>query len=511
MASAGGQETTGTAHHRLFVHGPPAVKYHSRVRSPGLLAVLALGVACAARSSAPAVVGPPSETPMMPAMLTPPPLAPPAADARHVEPADPRSARSALRRAIFDAAWTTVRDKHYDKALGGVNWDNVRARYEPLAVGAPDEPTFYRLVNEMLGTLGQSHLEVSGPGAEAIAVAEEPPPPPARPAGEPGQPVVASGDTGDPGLLVRVIEGKPTITSVRAGSSAARAGLRPGLVVTHVGGHPLGALPPSPRPLRPVEERFRLRLQAARRLSGPVGTGVTVRYLEGERPVEVLLARDPPAGRAVQVGLLPPLYPEVRVTHAGEVGVIAFNFFLLEPVLGQVQKAIDGLRSQGARALILDLRGNPGGVGAMAIPIAARLVNKPLVLGTIQFRDYGNVLKASPSLGVTPFAGRVVLLTDEGTASTSEILAAGLQEAGRALVVGDTTLGAVLPSAIAELPGGAVMQYVVADFRTPRGILIEGRGVQPDRRVVETRAAIAAGRDAVLDAALVVARASARP
>jgi carboxyl-terminal processing protease len=237
---------------------------------------------------------------------------------------------------------------------------------------------------------------------------------------------------------------------------------------------------------------------------------VTVRYLDtGERPVEVLLTRDPPAGRAVQIGLLPPLYPEVRVSHAGDVGIVAFNFFLLEPVLGQVQKAIDGLRVQGARALILDLRGNPGGVGAMAIPIAARLVDKPLVLGSIQFRDYANTLTASPSLGVTPFAGRVVLLTDEGTASTSEILAAGLQEAGRAFVVGDTTLGAVLPSAIAELPGGAVMQYVVADFRTPKGILIEGRGVQPDRRVVETRAGIAAGRDAVLDAALVVARASA--
>jgi carboxyl-terminal processing protease len=102
----------------------------------------------------------------------------------------------------------------------------------------------------------------------------------------------------------------------------------------------------------------------------------------------------------------------------------------------------------------------------------------------------------------------VVVLTDEGTASTSEILAAGLQEAGRALVVGDTTLGAVLPSAIAELPGGAVIQYVVADFRTPKGILIEGRGVQPDRRVVETRAALASGRDTVLDAGLVAARAS---
>jgi C-terminal processing protease CtpA/Prc len=50
------------------------------------------------------------------------------------------------------------------------------------------------------------------------------------------------------------------------------------------------------------------------------------------------------------------------------------------------------------------------------------------------------------------------------------------------------------------------MQYVVADFKTPKGILIEGRGVQPDRRVLETRAGLRTGRDPVLDAALVALR-----
>src|SRR5205814_4777091 len=99
---------------------------------------------------------------------------------------------------------------------------------------------------------------------------------------------------------VRIIEGRPTISAVRANSSAARAGLRPGFIVTHISGRPADALPPSARPQRPVEERFRLRLQASRRLSGPVGTRVTVRYLDaGDRPGQVLLERDPPRGKAV--------------------------------------------------------------------------------------------------------------------------------------------------------------------------------------------------------------------
>jgi carboxyl-terminal processing protease len=465
-----------------------------------LLLILLVAVGCASNPPAPA---PPAAPPPEPSGLAPPPLAPAMTESRR--PEDPRSSRSELRRAIFEAAWTAVRDKHYDKTLHGVDWNALKVRYEPLAVGAPDEPTFYRLLNEMLGALGQSHLEVSGPGAEELPIAEEPPPPANRG-------VAISDDTGDPGLTVRIIEGRPTITAVRPGSSAARAGLKPGFIVTHLGGRPADALPPSPRSLRPIEERFRLRLQAMQRLSGPVGTRVTVRYLDGnDRPAEALLDRDQPQGKAVQIGLLPPLYPEVHVSHVGEVGVIAFNFFLLEPVLSEVQKAIDGFRARGTKAIILDLRGNPGGMGAMAIPVAARLVSKPLVLGTIQFRDYANVLTATPSLGVKPFTGRVVLLTDEGTASTSEILAAGLQEARRAVVVGDTTLGAALPSAIERLPGGAVMQYIVADFRTPKGVLLEGRGVQPDKRVIETRAGLQSGRDPVLDAGVVAARASAAP
>ena len=99
-------------------------------------------------------------------------------------------------------------------------------------------------------------------------------------------------------------------------------------------------------------------------------------------------------------------------------------------------------------------------------------------------------------------------MTDEGTASTSEIFAAGMQEAKRAQVVGDTSVGEALGSVIESLAGGAVIQIPVADFRTPKGVSIEGRGVQPDRRVTETRAGLLAGRDMVLDAALELARAS---
>ena len=401
------------------------------------------------------------------------------------------------RRAIFEGSWTLVRDKHYDKTLGGLDWNAMRSRYEPLALGAPDTATFYRFVNQMLGELGQSHLEVAGPGASpSLAFEPEGPAPP------------ASGDA-DPGFVLRVIEGRPTVTVVRPQSPAERAGLRPGFIVTHIGGWEVKTSARGGRPLRPVEERFYARLAASRRLMGPPGTRITVKVLDAQdRPGEMVLEREVPKERPVKLGLLPPLYPEVRVSQVGDIGVLAFNLFLSEGVLPRVQSAIDGFRARKSRALVLDLRGNPGGQGAVAIPIAARLTDRPLTLGTLQFRDFNQVFTATPPMGVKPFTGALVIVTDEGTASTAEIFAAGMKEAGRALVVGDTSLGAVLPSQVESLPGGAVIQYVVADFRTPKGILLEGRGVQPDRRVVETRAALLAGRDPVLDAALVAARAS---
>ena len=99
------------------------------------------------------------------------------------------------------------------------------------------------------------------------------------------------------------------------------------------------------------------------------------------------------------------------------------------------------------------------------------------------------------------FAGPVAILIDHGSASTSEILAAGLQEAGRARVFGETSAGAALPSSFRVLPTGDLFQYAVGDMKTPGGKLLEGHGVEPDEVVHNTRADLAAGRDRVQDAA----------
>jgi carboxyl-terminal processing protease len=101
-----------------------------------------------------------------------------------------------------------------------------------------------------------------------------------------------------------------------------------------------------------------------------------------------------------------------------------------------------------------------------------------------------------------PYKGKVVILIDGRSASTSEIFAAGLQEIGRAKVVGERSAGAALPSVFEKLPTGAVFQYAIGDFKSPEGTLIEGRGVAPDLEVKLTRKELLRSRDPQLEAAL---------
>ena len=106
----------------------------------------------------------------------------------------------------------------------------------------------------------------------------------------------------------------------------------------------------------------------------------------------------------------------------------------------------------------------------------------------------------------TSYNGRVILLVDELSGSTSEVFAGGLQASGRAIVLGSRTAGAVLPSLLRVLPTGAALQHVIANFETPNGVVLEGRGVMPDIVVRLSRAGLLRGHDAALERAVEVIR-----
>ena len=100
------------------------------------------------------------------------------------------------------------------------------------------------------------------------------------------------------------------------------------------------------------------------------------------------------------------------------------------------------------------------------------------------------------------FRGPLAILVDGCSASTAEIFAGGLKDAGRARIFGTRTAGAALPSIIERLPNGDGFQYAIANYISEGGQPLEGIGVIPDEEVHLTRRQLLAGRDPVLDAAM---------
>jgi carboxyl-terminal processing protease len=196
---------------------------------------------------------------------------------------------------------------------------------------------------------------------------------------------------------------------------------------------------------------------------------------------------------------------EARTPAGRRAGVIAFSVWMAS-VNEPIAAAVDRFRQHDG--IVIDLRGNPGGLAAMMSGVAGHFIAEPVVLGTMRTRQAALAFKANPRLvtadgrAVTVFDGPVAILVDELTGSTSETFAGSMQSLGRARVFGRQTMGQALPALTKRLATGDVLMYAIGDFTTAGGRSLEGAGVIPDVTVPLSLGALSAGRDDVLEAAL---------
>ncbi|NJS14769.1 MAG: hypothetical protein HC788_09390 [Sphingopyxis sp.] len=183
------------------------------------------------------------------------------------------------------------------------------------------------------------------------------------------------------------------------------------------------------------------------------------------------------------------------------IGYIRFSLFVGD-VVERVRSAMKELES--VKTLIVDLRGNGGGIGDFAPILAGMLSDKPGSLGESKFRYDTREFSFTPSQNA--FSGKLIILVDGFSASTSEVFSGGLQNNKRATIVGETTIGAVLPSLLTQLPTGGALQYAISDFRLKDQTVLEGRGVIPNVAVGMNKRDVVAGRDTVLQRAIQLAR-----
>jgi carboxyl-terminal processing protease len=163
----------------------------------------------------------------------------------------------------------------------------------------------------------------------------------------------------------------------------------------------------------------------------------------------------------------------------------------------------------GAHGLILDLRKNGGGDAEAMAELAALFLDSGFNLGTFTDRNGVSFQLSVPkksTLAAAPLVHTnlpMIVLTDERTSSAAEILAASLQAAGRAKIIGSDTCRCVLAIRSRHtLPDGGVLDVSEFDYRTGNGVRLEGRGIKPDEPIALSRNDLYNHRDAALEAAL---------
>lgn len=255
------------------------------------------------------------------------------------------------------------------------------------------------------------------------------------------------------GALLGERAGRPVIVSVISGGPAQRAGLRSGDALLTVDGIDVRQMTPE---------------EIATRVRGTAGTTVVIVV---ERPasaqqIEFSIVRE-------EIRIPAATWAMVPGTDIAVLRLIQFS----DGAAAELQRARDEAVAAGAASLILDLRSNPGGFVHEAVRVASLFVDE----GTVYIRELadGQRISVATADNVAAVDQPLVVLIDEGTASSAEIVSGAIRSAGRAELVGQTTFGTGTVLLTYELSDGSAVRIAIERWLTPDGELIFGQGIAP--------------------------------
>lgn len=257
------------------------------------------------------------------------------------------------------------------------------------------------------------------------------------------------------GVVIEDTETGLTIQTVLPGSPAEDAGLQSGEQIVTVDGEDVRETP----------------------------SDLVVEQVRGEAGTRVLLGLEggPDGARQVEVARAELDLPNVEARALDDaVGYVRLQQFSSDSGQ-QVRAAVQGLVDGGSRAIVLDLRGNPGGLLPAAVDVTGVFVEDGEVVKVGADAGTARVLRTDGG-AVAPRVPLAVLV-DEGSASASEIVAGAVQDLERGQVVGVTTFGKGSVQTITPLPDGQGVKFTTDRYFTPSGDSIDGVGVEPDRVV----------------------------
>jgi carboxyl-terminal processing protease len=368
---------------------------------------------------------------------------------------------------IFEEVWETVEEKYYDSSFNGVNWRDVGNRYRPMLESISTDDEFYALLKRMVGELKDAHTRFHTPRE--------------RREREQLQAVSA-------GVSMSEVEGRVVILGVEPASEAEQSGIKSGMIVRTIDG-------------KPVAEQISL---AQSRIGGTSSSRAERlrlfrKLIEGEPGTLLKLGLEKADGAYLDVSLARRTVSDAprvttRVLDSG-IGYLRLNIWK-SPVHKQFKAALEQLKD--VPALIIDLRGNPGGEAAEVVKIAGYFFNTRTSFGRFISRS-GRTIELNTDSDDQIYKGPVAVLVNEASGSGSELFSGVMQETGRATIVGRQSCGCVLGiSKFRKVKGGGELAVSELGYISPRGRRLEGEGVSPNRAVALTIADLQRERDAVI-------------
>ncbi len=343
---------------------------------------------------------------------------------------------------LVDQVWQIVNDEYVDARFNQQNWTAVRRELLTRSYGTPEEA--YSVLRSVLQRLGDPYTRFLSP--EQFEQLN----------GRTNGNITGVGLT----LSTDPEERRPVVVRVQPTSPAQVAELQLGDRLLTVDGKSTRELP--------VEDVQQL-------LEGEPGTAVVLKLERERRIFEVSLIR-----RVVEV---PSVSFRMMRQGANNLGYLRLDEFSQRSAT-EMRKAVETLEGQGAQGFLLDLRGNPGGLLEASIDIARLWLDRGVIVRTVPRNGRSDSIRAN---GTAITRLPLVLLVDQYSASSSEVLAGALKDNRRAVVVGTQTFGKALVQSVHRLTGGAGVAVTVAHYYTPNGTDLGNRGIRPDRDIYLSR------------------------
>lgn len=339
-------------------------------------------------------------------------------------------------KAVLDEAWQIVNREYVDTSFNQVDWQAIRQQL--LARDYSSTQEAYSALRQELEKLGDPYTRFLDPEQYRALTSQ------------------TSGELSGVGVRLKLDANTKIITVVEpiANSPASQAGVRSGDRILAIDGKSTKGMS--------VEDASRL-------IQGDLGTQITLRIERtGQNAFDLPLTR-------ARIELSNVFYtmrqePNARI---GYIRLTEFSGHAPE----QMREALEDLTQQNAEGLVLDLRGNPGGLLQASVEISRLLINSGSIVRTVDRTGDSDDIKANQT-AITQLP--LAVLVDGGSASSSEILTGALMDNQRAVIVGSQTFGKALVQSVHPLSDGSGLAVTIAHYYTPGGTDISHLGITPD-------------------------------